>query len=51
MKTIEWKMNFGFPGVNHSGEIEVEDTATKEEIEEAVKEDAYQYIDLWWEEQ
>lgn len=50
MRKIKWYLNTGFAGCCHEGEIVVEDEATLEEIEEAVKEEAFGYIDWCWEE-
>ena len=50
MKRVKWTLVTGFgPSTDHSGELEVEDDATEEEIEEAVKEEAWNCIDLYWE--
>lgn len=38
----------GFAGCTHEGEIDVDDNATDEEIEEIVKEEAFNYIELGW---
>lgn len=50
MRNIKWSLHTGYAGCTHTGEIEVEDDATEEEIDEAVREDAWNYLDLFWEE-
>lgn len=46
---IKWRLHIGMATGDRDGEIEVDDDATDEEIEEAVKEDAHQHIELSWE--
>lgn len=48
MKTIKWWLHTGYVGAEHNGEIVVEDDATDEEIDEAVKEDMFNYLDWGW---
>jgi len=50
MRIIEWKLNTGYAGVTHEGEIEVEDTATDAEIDEEVREQALNCIEWGWHE-
>lgn len=49
MKTVKWNLGTGYAGATHEGEIEFDDDATEEEIEEAVQDAAWQRLDLWWE--
>jgi hypothetical protein len=48
MKIIKWQLYTGFANCMHEGEIEVEDTATDEEIDNYVREEAFQYIEWNW---
>lgn len=48
VKTIKWWLHTGYVGAEHNGEIVVEDDATDEEIDEAVKEDMFNYLDWGW---
>lgn len=50
MRRIKWYLNTGFAGVSYSGEIEVDDNATDEEIEEITREEAFYNIDFGWDE-
>lgn len=50
MKTIEMKLSIGYPTATHEDEIQVEDDATAEKIDEEVKQWAWNYIDISWEE-
>lgn len=45
---IKWCLETGFAGCTHEGEIDVDDNATDEEIEEIVKEEAFNCIELGW---
>ena len=49
MKKVTWRMTIGFVGAERTGEIEFDDDATDEEIEETVNDDAMQHVDLDWE--
>jgi hypothetical protein len=49
MKLIKWTLSTGYSGAEHEGELEVVNDMSDAEIEELVKEDAYQYLDLYWE--
>lgn len=44
MKLIEWTLNIGLVG-EQSGEFEMPDDATEEEIESAVREAVQEYVD------
>lgn len=48
MKTVKWVLETGYRGCEHEGEIQVDDDATEDDIEELVKEEAYGYVDLMW---
>ena len=50
MKKIKRHMDTGFAGASYDDEIEFDDDATEDDIEEAVKDAAYGYLDLYWEE-
>lgn len=50
MRTIKWTLDIGLVTCERSGEVEVEDNATDEEIEASVREDVFQYIDWSWSE-
>lgn len=45
MKTIKWRLSIGFPGAIRQGEVEVEDDATKDDIEELVRDVVFEYVD------
>lgn len=46
---IEWRMETGYVGAEHSGEIEIDDDATEEEIEEIVMDAVLDCISWDWE--
>lgn len=48
MKTISWHLDTGMQGGDLAGEVEVEDTATEEDIEAAVREDMWDRLSLTW---
>jgi hypothetical protein len=48
MKKIQWYLTIGYPTADRSGEIEVNENATDEEIEEIVCEEANNYIEWGW---
>ena len=48
MKRIKVVLNTGFAGVQHEDILEFKDDATDEEIEEEVKEWAWNCLDLCW---
>lgn len=50
MRTIKWHLETGMVGADREGEIEVEDSATDDEIEAAVREDMWNGLSLTWEE-
>lgn len=50
MRKIKWYINTGFAQCKFEGEIEVNDNATDEEIEEIVAEEALSCIDIGYEE-
>lgn len=45
MKKYKWHLSIGLVGVNQEGVVEVPDNATDTEIDEAVKEEVFNYID------
>ena len=47
MRTIRWSISLGL--ITEDGEFEVEDDTTDDEIESMAKEEAFNYIDWWWE--
>ena len=50
MRTIEWSVEMNIQGANVKGTIEVEDGATEEEIDEAVKDVVFNYVSWGWHE-
>ncbi len=48
MKTIHVHLSIGFPTASREDELEVEDDATEDEIEEVVREWANNYIEFGW---
>lgn len=50
MRTIEWHFETGMQGADWSGEIEVEDNATEEEIEGLVREEVFNIVSWSWRE-
>lgn len=46
---IEWSVETGFAGETYKGEIEVDDNATDEEIDELVREEVFNVIEWGWE--
>ena len=51
MKKIKWVCETGFAACRHEGEIDVDDNATEEEIDEMVLDDICNYVNwTWWEE-
>lgn len=51
MRKIKWELSIGFPTAMRYGEIEVEDSATDEEIESAIYEEVMNRVDYCWEEE
>jgi len=50
MKTIEWHLETGMQGGDRSGEIEVDDDATEDEIDQMVREEVFNFVSWnWWE--
>lgn len=50
MRTIKWEISMGLVGCKHEGEFEIEDDASKDEIEETARQDAFDRISwTWWE--
>lgn len=50
MRVIRWTLENGMNGCDRTSEIEVEDNATPEEIEAAVREDMWDCLSLTWHE-
>jgi hypothetical protein len=48
MRTISVFLSIGYPQADRRWDVEVDDAATDEEIDEIVKEDAHQYIEYGW---
>jgi hypothetical protein len=48
MKTIYLHLSIGFPTATRDDELEIEDDATEEEIEETVRDWANNYIEYSW---
>lgn len=49
MKTIEWHIETGMQGAEWNGEVEIEDDATDEEIEETVRQEVFNIVSWnWW---
>jgi hypothetical protein len=46
---VKWKITTGYPGADHSGEWDVEDDTTDEEIDEMLQDELINHIDIWWE--
>jgi hypothetical protein len=46
---IKWNLDTGVVGCDRSDEIEMEDDATDDEIEAAVREEVFNYIEWGWE--
>lgn len=49
-RTIDWHLETGKQGGDLTGEVEVEDDATAEDIEHAVREDMWNLLSLTWKE-
>lgn len=49
MRKIKWELNTGFCGRKYAGEFEVDDGVSDEIVEELVRDYAYDYLDLSWE--
>lgn len=48
-RLIKWRMSIGYANADRTGEVEVEDDATDEQIDAAVREDADNFLDISWE--
>ncbi len=48
MRTLKIYLTIGFPGAMHRDEIEVEDDATEEQIEEEVRDWAMNHVEWGW---
>lgn len=49
MITIRWHLETGINGGDLTGEVEVEDNASNEDIERVVREDMWNFLSLTWE--
>lgn len=45
MKRIKWSLSIGLLGCRREGVIEVEDDVSEAEIEETVKDEAFEYVE------
>ena len=50
MKVIEYKIHTGFAGCTHTGELEVEDDATDDEIDDVVLVELWNRVEFTWKE-
>lgn len=50
MRTIHWHVENGLNGCDRSGTFEVEDDATDEQIDEAVRDEVFNYVGWSWRE-
>lgn len=48
MRIIEWVLETGYVGGTHKGTLEVDDDADEEEIDEAVRDAAFDRISWSW---
>lgn len=48
MKKVTWRVETGTCGCDLEGELELDDAATDEDIENAVQDDMWNYISLSW---
>lgn len=48
MRIIEWHLEMSKHGCESSGEIEVDDDATDEQIEAEVREEVYSFVSWGW---
>lgn len=48
MRTIEWHIETTLQGADWSGEIEVEDNATDEDIDAEVREEVFNIVSWGW---
>lgn len=46
---VQWHLETGMQGGDMSGEVHVDDDASDEDIEQAVREDMWNYLSLTWE--
>jgi hypothetical protein len=50
VKTIAWWSDAGFVGTERHGEVEVEDDATEQQIEDAVRDVVFNHFSWGWDE-
>ena len=48
MKIVEWHIETGLQGADWDGEVEVEDTATEDEIDAIVREEVFNIVSWSW---
>lgn len=48
MRVIQWHFETGTQGSDRSGEIEVDDNSTDEEIEAEVREEVFNFVSWGW---
>ena len=48
MRVIEWNIETSLQGADWSGEVEVEDNATDEEIDAIVREEVFNIVSWGW---
>lgn len=48
MKTIKWHCGTGFADCVHTGEFEIDDSASEAEIEDGVREEVFNLIEWSW---
>ena len=48
MRTIQWVLETGMQGGDRSDTVEVEDSATDEEIDEIVRDEVFNYVSWGW---
>lgn len=48
MMVIDVYLTIGYPGADHKDELEVEDDATDDQIDQEVSEWAHNYIEFGW---
>jgi hypothetical protein len=45
---VKWHLSTGLSGCDREGEVEIEDDATDDDIEDAVREDMWNFLSLTW---
>ena len=49
MKLVKWRISTGFVGAEYSGEFEVENDVSEDEIQETIENIMFDYIGYDWE--